>query len=84
MTETVQQWVLERYFKLWNRYKDKEFTFKQAENLLNENDLKRLSKILEELRKAEWAAIRIDNKDSRIRWYTLKEPNSVAKEFSSK
>ena len=84
MTETVQQWVLERYFKLWNKFKDRDFSFKQAESLLKEEDLKRLSKVLEELRKANWLKVKLDENNSRIRLYSLKETNKVSEEFSGK
>ena len=65
MTKVVQKWVLERYSTLWKRFENKEFTFKEAEMTLKERNLKRLSKILEELRRAEWLTISLDSKDTR-------------------
>ena len=38
MTETIANWLLQRYAVLFRKYKDKEFTFKEAMKVIKEED----------------------------------------------
>lgn len=74
MAETIPNWVLQRYAVLFRKYKDKEFTFKEAMKTIKEDDKVYASMVLSELRKAGWLEIKIDPQDARKRIYNLVMP----------
>ncbi len=74
MTETIPNWVLQRYAVLFRKYKNKEFTFKEAMKAIKENDKVYASMVLSELRKAGWLEIKINQNDARKRIYNLIMP----------
>ena len=83
MTKNIPTWVMQRYAKLWKRFKDKDFNYEEALSVLKEKET--LSVVLSELRKGEWLEVKLDPKDSRKRIYSLKNPekaiNEIIKEF---
>lgn len=70
-----------RYAQLWRRFRDKPFAHKQAADLLKEPQDTTLSLVIQELKQSGWVEISLDPSDSRIRLYTLKEPNKAVKEM---
>jgi hypothetical protein len=77
----LPKWVFERYAKLWNKFDNKPFSHKQAQDFLKEPKPTTLSLVIQELKNAGWVTITLDPKDSRKRLYLLKEPNQVIKEM---
>ena len=75
MAETIPNWVLQRYAVLFRKYKDKEFTFKEAMKTIKEDDKVYASMVLSELRKAGWLQIKISQEDARKRIYNLVMPD---------
>ncbi len=79
MTENIPKWVMQRYSKLWKKFKDKAFNYEQALSLLDEKEA--LSVVLSELRKAEWLEVKLDPEDTRKRIYILKNPEKAINEI---
>lgn len=77
MIKAIPKWVWNRYALLWNRYKDKSFTYKEAEKVLKHDDKPTISVMVLELRKAGWLNVELSKEDTRMRIYTLAPPNSV-------
>jgi len=77
MTETIANWLLQRYAVLFRKYKDKEFTFKEAMKVIKEEDKVYASMVLSELRKAGWLEIKINPTDARKRIYNLIMPEKA-------
>ncbi len=73
MAKHLPEWIMIRYAKLWLRFKEKEFTIKQAKKVLKKD--KALSVFLSEVRKSGWIEIRLDKDDARRTVYKLKNPN---------
>ena len=73
MAKHLPEWIMMRYAKLWLRFKEKEFTIKQAKKVLKKD--KALSVFLSEVRKSGWIEIRLDKDDARRTVYKLKNPN---------
>jgi len=80
MAEPLPKWVMIRYSKIWNKFKDKSFSHEQAVKILKDKD-QVVSVFLSELKKAGWLEVTLDPKDSRLRLYKLKEPNIAVKEM---
>lgn len=74
MAETIPNWLLQRYAILFRKYRDKEFTFKEAMKSIKEQDKVYASMVLSELRKAGWIEIKINPDDARKRIYKLIMP----------
>ncbi|TKJ17062.1 hypothetical protein CEE44_00825 [Candidatus Woesearchaeota archaeon B3_Woes] len=72
MTKPLPKWIQIRYAILWNKFKDKEFTFEQAKKALKDDA--GINVFFSDLRKAGWLEVNIDDKDSRKRLYKLKNP----------
>jgi len=83
MVEPLPRWIMKRYSILWNRFKDKEFTHKQATEVLKEKDQRVVSLFLSDLKKYGWLEVRLNPKDSRIRLYKLKDPEEAVKEMKN-
>lgn len=79
MTEPLPKWIQVRYAKLWNKFKDKEFTLEQAEKVLKNK--KGINVFFSDLRKAGWLDVSIDKEDTRKRAYKLKNPEMAIKEM---
>lgn len=78
MTKHLPEWIMIRYAKLWEKFKDKEFSREQATKVLG-ND-KAMAVFLSDLRKAGWIEIRLDEKDARKNLYKLKNPEKAIQE----
>ena len=68
---------MERYAKLWKKFKSNPFSHKQAQLLLKEPKDTTLSLVVQELKKRGWIVITLDKKDSRIRMYKLISPEKA-------
>ncbi|MHA1690494.1 MAG: SAM-dependent DNA methyltransferase, partial [Candidatus Heimdallarchaeaceae archaeon] len=75
----LSKWIMRRYSKLWNTFKDKEFDHEQASKALDDD--KMVSVILSDLKKAGWLEIRLHPDDSRKRIYKLKNPEDAVREI---
>jgi len=82
MTQPLPKWIMKRYSILWSRFKEKEFTHKQATDVLKEKDERVVSLFLSDLKKYGWLEVRLDPNDSRIRLYKLKSPEKATKEIA--
>ena len=80
MTKPLPKWIQKRYAILWMKFKDKSFTHEQAVKILKEDE-QLISVFLSDLKKAEWLDVALDPKDTRKRFYRLKEPNQAVEEF---
>jgi len=74
MISPIPKWVWRRYAKLWQKFKAKPFTFKQAQKELKHLDRNLISVMFNELRNAGWILVNLDEKDTRKRVYTLANP----------
>ena len=72
MTNPLPKWIQKRYAILWKRFRDKEFTFEEAEGILPDN--KGIHMFFSDLRKHGWLDVRLDEQDTRKRVYKLKNP----------
>lgn len=77
MVSPIPKWVWKRYAKLWQKFKDKPFTFEQAKKELKFVDGNVVSVMFNELRLAGWITASLDEKDSRKRVYNLINPINV-------
>jgi len=75
MTQHLPEWIMQRYAKLWSKFKDKEFTREQAEKVLSKDNA--VAVFLSDLRKAGWVEIKMDEKDLRKSIYKLKNPEKA-------
>lgn len=73
MTDPIPAWIQKRYALLWKKFKEKEFTFEQAEKVLKNNQ-KGINVFLSDLRKAGWLEASLNSEDNRKRVYKLKSP----------
>jgi len=74
----LPKWIMKHYSKLWSKFKDKQFTHQQAEDLLK---ITTTSIVLSRLKKYEWLELTLDPEDSRKRLYNLKDPAEAVKEL---
>lgn len=79
MTQPLPKWIQKRYAVLWKKFKNKEFTFEQAESALK--DKAGINVFFSDLRKAGWLEVALDSKDTRKRIYKLKSPEEGFKEM---
>lgn len=79
MTEPLPKWIQTRYSILWNKFKDREFSFEQAEKTLAKKS--GINVFLSDLRKAGWLDASLSSKDIRKRVYRLKNPEQAVKEM---
>lgn len=79
MTSNLPKWIIERYAKLWQKFKHNPFYYEDALSVLNEKNA--LSVILSELRKSGWVEVKLDAQDTRKRIYILKDPEKAIKEI---
>ena len=77
MVNPVPKWVWRRYAKLWQKFKDKPFTFEQAKKELKFVDVNVVSVMFNELKTAGWLLVNLDAEDSRKRIYKLVNPVAV-------
>jgi len=77
----LPKWLMHRYSKLWNKFKNEEFGHEDAFKELNEKDDNLISVVLSQLRKHGWLTINLDPNDSRKRIYKLKSPEDATREM---
>lgn len=69
---------MQRYSKLWDKFKEKEFTREQVEKVLNKDNA--LAVVLSDLRKSGWLEMKMHPEDARKTIYKLKNPERAIKE----
>jgi len=82
MTLPLPKWEMRKYALLWNKFKDANFTNKEAQDLLKEKELHLLSVLFYDLSRMGWIEIERDKEDQRKKVYRLKEPNQAVKEIA--
>jgi len=75
MIKHLPEWIMKRYAKLWNKFKDREFTKEKAMKVLNNDGS--IAVFLSELRKAGWVEMKMDENDARKTIYKLKDPTKT-------
>jgi len=75
----LPRWAMQRYAKLWDRFKSKEFEYEEASDVLKEKDPNLVSVVLSYLRKYGWLTIKLHPVDTRKRIYQLKSPEQATK-----
>jgi hypothetical protein len=75
MTQHLPEWIMQRYAKLWSKFKEKEFTREEAMKILKGD--KSLAVFLSDLRKAGWVEMKMHPEDSRKTIYKLKDPQKA-------
>ncbi len=69
--------------KLWDKFKDKSFSFEDAKKTLKE-DNKFLSVVLSEMKNEGWLTLELDPEDARKRLYKLLSLEEVMKKTAEK
>tara|TARA_Y100000310_G_C20586462_1_gene765670 strand:+ start:111 stop:335 length:225 start_codon:yes stop_codon:yes gene_type:complete len=72
---------MKKYAKLWHKFKEKEFTYREVTALFKGENINVIRTMISQLRKCGWLSVELDPKDSRIRIYKLKEPNEIVKDM---
>lgn len=83
MTKPLPKWIQIRYAPLWKTFKEKEFTFEQAEKILK-NHKKGINMFFSDLKKAGWVEVKLNKKDTRKRIYKIKNPNQIFNDMNNK
>ena len=78
MISPLPKWIMKHYSKLWSKFKDKQFTHQEADNLLKTTNT---SIVLSRLKKYGWMELALNPNDSRKRLYKLKDPSKAVKEM---
>ena len=81
--EVAPAWLVKRYMKLWDKFKDKDFSFEDAKKTLKE-DNNFLSVVLSEMKKEGWITLELDPEDARKRLYRLIPLEEVMKKTAEK
>ena len=68
-----------KYASLWRKFKKREFTHSQAQQVLKEKDRHRVTVFFYDLKKNGWLKDSIDKKDKRKRLYRLISPEEAIK-----
>lgn len=79
MVQHLPEWIMKRYSKLWNKFKDKEFSKSDAEKVLIVDTS--LPVLLSELRKDGWLEMKMSKDDARKTIYKLKDPTKAILEM---
>jgi DNA-binding PadR family transcriptional regulator len=83
MIKPLPKWVMIRYAKLWNRFKDKEMTGEQIRKTLNEDNHKLINVFLSDLAKSGWLKIRLDETNRTKHIYQLVSPEQAVREIKN-
>lgn len=78
MSELSPNWAFEIYSKLWNKFKDNKFSNKEAQKMINDNNL---NQALSRLKRDGWLKITLNQEDARKSLYILKNPKEVIEEI---
>lgn len=79
MIKHLPEWIMQRYAKLWSKFKSKEFSRREAEKVISKDTA--VAVFLSELKKAGWLEMKMDSKDARKTIYKLKAPEKAIKEL---
>jgi hypothetical protein len=79
MTEPLPRWAMRAYSKLWTKFKNSEFDYNAAVEVLHNG---MTSVVLSRLKKSGWLEVKLDPIDSRKRVYKLKTPEETLKEIA--
>ena len=82
MANPIPKWVMIRYSKLWKRFNEEPASYEDIEKVLKLDDKRIISVFLNELKKAGWINIKLDEKDMRKRQYSLKNPAFIVEEIA--
>lgn len=77
----LPKWAMIRYAQLFSRYKNKEFTYENVIDILENQNM--ASVTLTHLKKNGWIKVKIDPEDSRKRVYQLIKPEKAVMVMSS-
>jgi len=77
MVNPIPKWVWKRYALLWKKFKDKPFTFEEAQKELKHVDRNVISVMFNELKNAGWIVVSLGKGDSRKRVYNLSNPTLI-------
>jgi len=83
MTKPLPAWEMKNYSLLWKKFKDKEFTNKEAQTCLKLDDPHTVSVLFYNLNKKGWIIIKRDTKDQRKKVYSLINPEKAIGELTS-
>ncbi len=72
MIKHLPEWMMKRYAKLWNKFKEKEFTKAEAIKVLPKDNS--MAVLFSQLRKAGWMEMKMSSEDARKTIYKLKDP----------
>jgi hypothetical protein len=81
MAKAIPKWVQERLSKLWKKFGEKEMTYEQIEDALKPDEKSTIGVFINELRKAGWVEVKLNQEDMRRRIYILNEPNKILLEI---
>ena len=79
MARPLPKWIMRNYAKLWKHFQQREFSFSEAQEFVEENT----SVILSFLKKNSWLGIRLHPEDSRKLVYRLKSPEKAMEEIAN-
>lgn len=74
----IPKWILRRLITLWRSYHDKDFTFEEAQNALDD-DSRIVALVLSQLKNSGWVESRPDPNDSRRKLYNILNGDIVSK-----
>ena len=77
MTKPLPAWEMKNYSLLWKKFKDKEFTNKEAQKELKITDAHKVSVLFYNLKRKGWIDIRRSEKDQRKKVYKLISPENA-------
>ena len=80
MIELLPKWIMRRYIKIRKEFGNKKFTFKEAQEVL-EDDGRIINLFLSELKRAGWLVSERHPDDARMKLYQIKQIENVLKEL---
>ncbi len=83
MTKTLPAWEMKCYSILWKKFKDMEFTNKEAQKELKITDAHKVSVLFYNLKRKGWIDIRRSEKDQRKKVYKLISPEKAVGELEN-
>lgn len=81
MTKPLPAWEMKSYSILWKKFKDKEFTNKEAQKELEIDDSHKVSVLFYNLKRKGWIDIKRTEKDQRKKVYRLISPENAVGEL---
>jgi len=81
MTKPLPAWEIKNYSLLWKKFKNKEFTNKEAQEELKITDAHKVSVLFYNLKRKGWIDMRRSEKDQRKKVYKLISPENAIGEL---